>query len=146
MKVKRFEGNGFVSVIKEGFKRAWNKENIRLKGETNYTKRVCEPVKKIEYVYNSKGEFVGIDILDEEFDTREIIQNDATGESIVIIHHKGKKYKGVAKCHEEDWFDPQVGFTLANYRANVKMYNDLLKSFEKKVNEEEYNFWNRLFD
>lgn len=134
----------FYARESEGIIRAWDKASIMLEDRTVYTKRVCEPVKKIERAYNSKGELVGVDILDHEFNTLEVIQNKIKGHTIVIIHCQanGKKYKGVSKCHREDIFNPNIGYCLAYLRAMNKMVEARLKEEEELAREDIWDFLN----
>lgn len=126
--------NGLIAREKEGYIRIGSKDELLLKDKTIYTKRISLPVDRVEKIHNSKGELIGVDIIKEEFNDKEIIHNVKTGETIVIIHNEGKKYKGVARCHEDDLYKSKTGYTLAFLRASNKMYEDLLKEYEKELN------------
>ena len=142
MGIKKFETEGFLSKENGDLIRVWHKDSIKVTEETNYTKRVIEPVKKIVKCYNSDGKLVGIDVHDFNFDELEIIHKRKTGETIVILKdEEGKKYKGVARCHPDDIYDGQMGFNLASLRAKKKMYEARLKECERQLNEEFWSTW-----
>lgn len=145
--------NNLIAREKDDYIRVGSKPELTFKNNAIYTKRVSLPVNKIQKIYNSKGDLVGMDAIKKEFDDLEVIHDAKTGETIVIIHNEGRKYKGIAICHEDDYYNSEVGFKLAFLRANKKMYDIKLKEYEKELNEETDNSayeifaraWDRMF-
>lgn len=128
--------NDLIARELEEYIRVGSRSELALEDKTVYTKRVNLPINRVEKMYNSKGDLICVDIIKQEFNDKEVIQNAKTGKTIVIIHNEGKKYKGVSMCHEDDYYDSQTGYKLALLRANKKMYEDRLKEYEKKLNED----------
>lgn len=61
--------------------------------------------------------------------------DSADGRSCVIVEHKNKRYKGIAKCHPEDTFSEYTGCRYAEERAQIKALKEEWK--EKKAKCEE---------
>ena len=66
---------------------------------------------------------------------KQVIRNDEHKLNIVILIDKENdiKVKGIAKCHEEDEYNPELGATLANTKAWLKYYEKLELKQETEV-------------
>ena len=124
--------NNIIIRESKGFLRMGNKEELSLrKGESVFSKRKNLPYQRVERIYNSKGELIAIDVIEEKGEEMDIIQNIVTGLTIVIIHSRnGDKFKGVAKCCKEDDYLPEVGYRLAYNRALKKKCEFNIKKME----------------
>lgn len=57
------------------------------------------------------------------------------GKAICTIFEKGKKYKGIAKVHndDKDFESEKTGLTIAEYKAEIKRYDDKAKRALEKA-------------
>lgn len=86
----------------------------------------------VNELYDSKGNFKGIDVIRETPDEIETIYNRETGKTIVILKDsKGRKFKGVAKCSKEDTYNSIRGYSIAYARATIKKEMDRIKRLSK---------------
>lgn len=121
----------------DNFVRVGSKRGLTLKfnGKSVFTKRKSLPVNRVSKIYNNKNELIGVDIVEETRDETDVIHNVATGLTIVIIHFENKKFKGIAKCHEDDAYVSQIGFQIAHARALKKKCDYLISKFTEGLNE-----------
>ncbi len=60
---------------------------------------------------------------------KQVISNDEKKVNIVILTNEAYNIsvKGIARCHEDDNYDKELGIKLANTRAWIKYYTKLSK-------------------
>lgn len=116
---------------KSDYKRFAIKEEVKITDETKYIKYVNKGYNKIQEMYNSKKEMIGIDIVKEDDSIEEVIYKKGERKIIVILtNFRGKKFKGVAKCHKDDVFNNQVGYWIAKAKAEIKRQEENLKEYK----------------
>ena len=76
---------------------------------------------------------------------KQIISKDDEKLNIVILYNKdlGIMAKGIARCHEEDKYNKEIGIALANTRAWIKYYEKLSKQtkIELDWSEKALKYW-----
>lgn len=66
---------------------------------------------------------------------KQIISNDDSKINVVILRNDslGIIAKGIARCHEEDTYDKELGINLANTKAWLQYYDKLGKETAKEL-------------
>lgn len=66
---------------------------------------------------------------------KQVISNDEKKVNIVILTNEALNIsvKGIARCHEDDTYDKELGIKLANTRAWIKYYTKLGKLLEEDL-------------
>lgn len=66
---------------------------------------------------------------------KQVISNDEKKVNVVILTNEALSIsvKGIARCHEDDTYDKELGIKLANTRAWIKYYTKLGKLLEEDL-------------
>lgn len=90
---------------------------LKFNGKSKFSKRKFLPVTRVARLYNHSGDLIGTDVILDKEEELDVIHNSTSGITIVILYFEGKKFKGIAKCHEDDVYVPQIGYQIAKARA-----------------------------
>ena len=102
---------------------------LKFDGKSKFSKRKFLPTTRVAKLYNHSGDLIGTDVILDKEEEIDVIHNSTTGVTIVILYSGGKKFKGVAKCHEDDVYIPQVGYQIAKARATKAKCDYIINEF-----------------
>lgn len=66
---------------------------------------------------------------------KQVINDDKAKVNVVVLKNEALDIvaKGIARCHEEDTYDKELGLNLANTKAWLQYYNKLSKNTSKEL-------------
>lgn len=120
-----------------GYIRCGIKSELTLKpdGRSKFSKRRFLPTTRVAKLYNYSGDLIGTDVIIDKEEEMDVIHNPSKGETIVILYFERKKFKGVAKCHEDDVYIPQAGYQIAKARATKAKCDYIISKFSSDCNK-----------
>lgn len=66
---------------------------------------------------------------------KQVINDDKAKVNVVVLKNEALDIvaKGIARCHEEDTYDKELGINLANTKAWLQYYDKLGKAAQKEL-------------
>lgn len=66
---------------------------------------------------------------------KQVINDDKAKVNVVVLKNESLDIiaKGIARCHEEDTYNKELGENLANTKAWLQYYNKLSKNTDKEL-------------